>query len=198
MNLRERLYGEPMMKLLADQIAQADELHKQYFAQSNGKWSQTEVIMTAQGVKASDIPSVLAQVLGGTQDENARREMCLKIGFPMHPEHYAVPVPMSVVETMGGLPTLTYIAKDDNPPAFVLAEKDEQYAFAFTGKGTLADGTPHSYVLQQFKDTADGLQASLRIWYPAACPPEYLAEHAEHYTVESRNLFRMIAKQKEQ
>ena len=57
----------------------------------------------------------------------------------------------------------------------------------------LDDGTLFTYVLQQFKDTDDGMEANLRIWYPAACPPIYLEEHAEHYAVEFRNGLRMAA-----
>jgi hypothetical protein len=50
-----------------------------------------------------------------------------------------------------------------------------------------------TYVLQQFKDIEDGMEANLRIWCPAACPPIYLEEHAEHYAVEFRNGCRMAA-----
>jgi hypothetical protein len=50
-----------------------------------------------------------------------------------------------------------------------------------------------TYVLQQFKDTDAGMEANMRIWYPAGCPPIYLEEHAEHYTIEFRNGCRLAA-----
>ena len=51
----------------------------------------------------------------------------------------------------------------------------------------------HNYVLQQYKDTDDGMIADLRIWYPSAGASYYLKVHAEHYAVEFHNGIKMAA-----
>ena len=99
------------------------------------------------------------------------------------------------IETMGGLPTRSHPAfvKPGDVPSFVSDLIDKNYDLSIVGAATLEDGTIFTYVLQEYKDTEQGLQASLRIWYPAACPPEYVIEHAEHYAVEFRNGARLAA-----
>ncbi|MFT4234383.1 MAG: hypothetical protein QM607_05205 [Microbacterium sp.] len=36
----------------------------------------------------------------------------------------------------------------------------------------------------------------LRIWYPKACPPVSVEEHAQHFLIEVRNLLRFAASRK--
>ena len=194
-NLRELLYGQPMMDLLGEQIAEADKLHRAYLAASKGEFTQTRVTMAAKGISLKELASIFAAAARpNVSSFEDSREMAISMAFPAHPEHYSPARDFNgVVETMGGLPTLTRVAPDPNPPQFVLDEFDDGYEFRNAGKGVLADGTPHSYVLQEFHDTEDGLEASLRIWYPAACPPEYLAEHSQHYAIEFRNMLRLAA-----
>ena len=199
-NLRELLYRQPMFDLLKDQLAEAERLHRSYLAESNGEWAETEVRLHATGMTTEEfVPGIMAILANTAGTEEDRRSMAFAMSFPLHPEHYAVPPFAGVAETMGGIPTLTRVARDENPPEFVLARMDESYSLRAPGKGELEDGTPHSYVLQQFRDIDSGaragIEASLRIWYPAACPPVYLEEHAEHYAVESRNLLRLVAAQ---
>ncbi|MCQ9389583.1 hypothetical protein NQ038_13135 [Brevibacterium sp. 50QC2O2] len=62
-----------------------------------------------------------------------------------------------------------------------------------TGAATLEDGSVFTYVLQEYKDTDEGMNVSLRIWYPAAAPAAYTEEHAYHYAVEFRNGARLAA-----
>lgn len=119
----------------------------------------------------------------------------------MHPEHYTLPAEgVGVVETMGGFPTLTRVSvlPKDETPDFISELVDPSYEFVNAGQGVLDDGTTiQSYVLQQFKDTDTGLEANLRIWYPAAAPASDIEEHLRHYTVEFRNGCRLAAAQLE-
>lgn len=193
-NIRTLLFRQPMLDLLADQMAEAERLHRKYLAESNGEWAGTEVTIRATGLTIEEmLPGIQAVVAGtgGTEEESLATAIAMS--FPLHPEHYGVPPYAGVVETMGGIPTLTRVQRDENPPEFVTACIDDSYTISSAGRGELPDGTEHSHVLQQFRNTEDGIEASLRIWYPAACPEEYLAERAEHYAVESRNLMRVVA-----
>jgi len=193
-NLRRLLYGAPMQALLADQIAESDRRAHEYAAASAGAFTECHVEVSASGVHIAELLAGIQSMLGGAAaDEEERKAMVLATGFPTHPEHYMVLPGAGVVETMGGLPTLTRIAPIETPPDFVAAHMDESYPVRRAGQGPLDDGTPFTYVLQQFRDTPEGLEASLRVWYPAACPPVYVEEHAEHFAVETRNLLRLVA-----
>lgn len=194
-NLRELLYGPPMMDLLADQMAEAERLHRHYLKKSNGEFAQAQVLMKVKGVSLASIAELFGEALGKeVKSFDDVRELALDVSFPSNPEHYSpAGTFVGVVETMGPLPTLTATMTDPNPPQFVLDDFNESYQFRNAGKGTLFDGTPHSYVLQEFRDTEDGMEASLRVYYPAACPPKYLEHHAKHYTVEFRNMMQIIA-----
>lgn len=193
-NLRELLYGEPMVELLREQIEHADALHREYLAASAGQWTEGQVILTVKGLAVETFITFLRASLGaidGTPEQV--RQTADAMLFPSHPEHYGMPPYRGVIETMGGIPTRTRVGFIDNPPEFVAGLIDESYPIRLTGAGELEDGTPHTYVLQQLKDTEDGMEANLRIWYPAACPPHYVAEHVEHYAVEFRNGCRIAA-----
>jgi hypothetical protein len=195
-NLRELLYGQPMLDLIDHQLEEADRLYREYIAASDGKWAATQVILTIEGLSSSQFFPVLGQLIqSAAGSEQERRKMSLELGFPAHPEHYAIPPFVGAVETMGGIPSRTRIARTpaEEAPDFVKELFDESYPMKMTGKGELVDGTPHSFVLQQFRDTPGGMEANLWIWYAAACPPIYLAEHAEHYTIEFRNGLRLAA-----
>lgn len=193
-NLRELLYGPAMHELLRKQIEEGDRRMKQYVADSNGEFAMTQVILTAKGLKStvffSTVRAALAAVDGPPEQV---QEYVMRNVFPMHPEHYTLPPYRGVVETMGGIPTRSRVLATQDVPAFITTLIDESYPIRLTGAAELDDGTLFTYVLQQFKDTDDGMEANLRIWYPAACPPIYLEEHAEHYTVEFRNGLRMAA-----
>lgn len=134
---------------------------------------------------------------GAAGTPQQRRDAALGMAFPCHPEHYALPPYVGVVETMGGIPTRSRVKVIDDAPEFVSRFVDESYPLRVTGAGELDDGAIFTYVLQQFKDTDTGMEANLRIWYPAACPPAYIEEHAQHYAVEFRNGCRFAAAQKQ-
>ena len=193
-NLRELLYGEPMRELLKSQVEQADALHRKYLAASDGKWREGQVTLTVTGLTVETFVTFLRTAFGafdGSPDQ--LRQITESMLFPSHPEHYGMPPYRGVIETMGGIPTRTKVQLIETPPDFVTACADASYPIRLAGQGRLEDDTPHSYVLQQFKDTADGLEANLRIWYPSACPAQYVDEHIEHYAVEFRNGARIAA-----
>lgn len=94
------------------------------------------------------------------------------------------------------MPTLTFpgfVGDDAEIPDFTRPLIDPSYDVSKVGKGLLRDGSVQSYVLQQFRDVDGGIEASLHIWYPAACPDSVVEEHLQDYAVEFRNGCRMVA-----
>lgn len=102
-----------------------------------------------------------------------------------------------MIETMGGLPTLSHpkFVQPEDVPDFVRDLIDDSYDLSTVGEADLRDGTVFTYVLQEYRDTDEGLQASLRIRYPKAAPAAYCEEHAQHYSVEFRNGVRIAVAQ---
>jgi hypothetical protein len=193
-NLKELLYGPAMRELLKAQIEDSDKNLKQYLGASNGEFSQTQVIVTAAGITMAEfLPTLRAAVSAVDGSSEHLRQVAFDFLFPTHPEHYALPPYRGVVETMGGLPTRSRVMGISGAPDFVTGCADDSYPVRLLGAAEIDDGTVFTYVLQQFKDTENGMQADLRIWYPAACPPVYLDEHAEHYAIEFRNGLRLAA-----
>jgi hypothetical protein len=192
-NLKILLYETPMLDLLRGQIEEGDRRLKQYLAASKGEYTQTQVIVRGTNVTTEQMLANYRLVLGGVMTPEKKREVAFNMAFPMHPEHYAIPPYTGIVETMGGIPTRSRVMRAEETPSFIAPFIDESYPMRLVGKAEIDDGTTYMYVLQQFKDTDAGLEANLRIWYPAACPPIYLEEHAEHYAVEFRNSLRIMA-----
>ncbi|MCB0911001.1 MAG: hypothetical protein KDB60_05215 [Propionibacteriaceae bacterium] len=197
-NLRTLLDGQQMLDLIKDQVDESDRQLKEYIEQSHGEFTGTQVILQVSGIHVQQfMPTVQAMMGGAASPDPAVRGAALTMAFAAHPEHYAMAPGgrPGVIETMGGLPTRSFPAfvQPDQVPDFVSDLIDSSYDLSTVGAADLADGTMFSYVLQEYRDTADGMQVSLRIWYPAACPPAYVEEHAQHYAVEFRNGARLAA-----
>ena len=189
LNLRTLLALEPMQNLLADQIKESDKRIREYWENSDGDFNYGQCIMKIKGIDSKTLLSSIRELFAGASGTPEQvKAHAIRNLFPVHPEHYTLKNGANV-ETMGGLATLTkpmpYAV--DQAPAFVRQLVDNLYPLCMAGAGPLLDGTPFTYVLQQFKDTEDGMEANLIIWYPAGCPAIYVEEHVEHYAVEFRN-----------
>jgi len=196
-NLRAELYGQKMWDLLGEQIDAAEKQFQQWYADSNGQYRGGRVKLHLRGITADELMAAFMQILGPAMaDGEERRRGSINGVFPAHPEHYGLSVEgPGGVETMGGMPTLTFPAYvgDDEVPDFIAPLVDSSYDISRVGRGLLRDGSVQSYVLQQLKDVGGDLEASLHIWYPAACPDSVVKEHLQHYAVEFRNGARMAA-----
>lgn len=200
-NLRTLLHGRPMLDLLAEQIEEAERLHKQYLKASHGEFTAAHTILRVDGISLADFfgqgSGVTEDVKPGEFTPEARKTYTFDRFFQMHPEHYAFGDDyFGGVETMGGIPTRSEVrpAGDDvEVPSFVTDLIDDSYPIRNVGYGRLLDGTFHSWALQMYKDTETGIEANLRAFYPAACPPEYVDGHTRHFAVEFRNAAREAA-----
>ncbi|MFV8230018.1 hypothetical protein [Mycolicibacterium fortuitum] len=202
LNLRELLFGQPMLDLIRDQVDASTRRYQDAVAASGGEYQVGQIILGVKGISAKELFPWIAANIGAAMaagdDDERKRTLSSSFVFPMHPEHYAMaPGGVGVIETMGGAPTLTYVGHfpDGAMPEFVAELIDPSYEFVNAGRGVLSVGGEQSYVLQQFKDTTDGLEANLRIWYPTASPASAIEEHLKHYAVEFRNAIRMAAAQ---
>lgn len=194
-NLKTLLYGEPMLKLIEEQIDQSDANFKKWIEESNGLYTGDRVDLEIKGLSTEELFGTIAQILGGAfQEGEERRQSFLTGAVPAHPQHYGFSLEgPGGIETMAGLPTLTFPAYVDEAdvPDYITAKIDPSFDASRVGKSLLRDGSVECYVLQQFRDVEGGMEVSLEIFYPAACPPSVVAEHLEHYTVEFRNGVRM-------
>lgn len=196
-NLRTELYGQKMWDLLGGQIDAAEKQFQQWYAESDGEYRGGEVKLRLRGISSDQLMGAFMQILGPAMaDGEERRQGSINGVFPAHPEHYGLSVEgPGGVETMGGMPTLTFPAYvgDDEVPDFIAPLIDTSYDISRVGRGLLRDGSAQSYVLQQLRDVEGDLEVSLWIWYPAACPDSVVKEHLQHYAVEFRNGARMAA-----
>lgn len=70
------------------------------------------------------------------------------------------------------------------PPPFVARERDLSYQIGITPRRYLHDDTTVYWTLQQTKQTASGVDFNLHVWFPSACPPEYVHDQVEHLCAE--------------
>lgn len=197
-NLRTLLYGKPMWDLIEAQVDASEKQFQEWYAASNGEYRGGQVKLAIDGVSVKQLFGSIMQTLGAAfePDAAAKKQAVIDGVFPAHPEHYGLALEgPGGVETMGGLPTLTFpsYVETDDVPDFIRDLIDPSYELSKVGTGLLRDGTVQSYVLQEFRDVEGGIEASLRIWYPAACPESVVEEHLRHYTVEFRNGVRAAA-----
>jgi hypothetical protein len=109
----------------------------------------------------------------------------------MHPEHY-IPNPfpgsMGIIETLGAMPTRLRIVPTEDVPDFVSATADDAYPIKTPVRAELADGTLFAWIFHEFRDTPEGGDIILRVWWPDAAPEVFFEEHAQHFSVEFRRI----------
>jgi hypothetical protein len=190
LNLRTLLFEAPMLELLKEQLAESDRRIKEYISTSTD-FDYGRLILNVKGIKSAALFAYARKVFEmakGTPEQ--KKQNVVNSLFVVHPEHYATGGEGGGgIECMGGLATFTnpVPCPVEQAPEFIKQFEDKTYPIRMAGAGPLKDGTPFTYVLQQYKDTDDGLQVNLMIWYPAGCPASYVEEHIEHYAVEFCN-----------
>lgn len=191
-NLRCLLYGESMHKLIQPEMDENSRRIKGYLAQSNGKFREVFVHVQVKGITATEYftwqANAMKLAIVGNPEE--KREVTEKVVFPAHPEHYMV-LSSGVIETLGSYPTNASVCKVDEMPQFVLDAADPSYWSSKYSGVKLEDGTIWAYGLTEYRDTEDGADMRLHVWWPDACPDVYFEDHARHFAVEYRNFIHM-------
>jgi len=204
LKLKNQLYGQDgqaLDHLLQKETANASEILTTCFDNSNGIFRDGYAIIKMTGKLNTSMIRPLLTTMFHRIDTSTPpptiREFIHGFFFPSHPEHYQLYLGnmTGVTETLGGIPTRTYLDLLSPAPDFVMQDRDLSYIFSNAGRAYLDhdNKTTASWTLQQFKDTGDGIDINLRVWYPAACPDNYIHDHVEHLCIEYRNSLRLIA-----
>ena len=90
-----------------------------------------------------------------------------------------------VVENLGRYISDFYITFTGEDQA--VAKLAPDYPTRMVGTVALADGTTIGHALHQFRETADGFDVLLAIYFPAAAPEEFIEGHRQHLAVEFTN-----------
>lgn len=190
--LKSRLYGEPMHKLIQDEMDESDKNIKRYLAESCGKFKEVFVQVNAKGISAKDYfawqSAAMRDAISGTPEQ--KKKVTINVVFPAHPEHYMI-LDSGVIETLGGLPTNASVCRLESIPQFLIDCADSSY---FGNKNTgvkLADGTVWSYGLTEYKETDEGASMKLHVFWPESCPEIFFEDHAHHFAIEYRNFIHM-------
>jgi hypothetical protein len=186
--LKEALQGDAMVELLAPQIEAGDERARRVAAESNGEWVPVESVFEVRGVSVGQFFDWLKAHFS---DEPAM--------LAGNPEHFEIRMPEGVItETLGGIPTRFQIQLQGEPLAPPESFKvDPAFPIRPTETGgikvesailsTLLDGeTPVMLqpVGMQARETEDGFDLKMTLYFPAASSPEALEDHSRHYAVE--------------
>ncbi|KAJ5662065.1 uncharacterized protein N7477_009681 [Penicillium maclennaniae] len=204
LSLRIQLYGQDgqaLNNLLKKETANATQFLTACANNSNGTFRDGHVKIIVSGkLTSAMIMPFLAPLLSGAgiaAPSPTIQEIIEGFFFPSHPEHYQLYLGSitGITETIGGIPTRFYLDVLPQPPDFVMQYRDLSYTVGIAGRGHLDNGknTTISWTLQQFKQANDGIDISLRVWYPIACPDNYVHDHLEHLCIEYRNALHLIA-----
>lgn len=203
-SLKSQLYGldgQALDNLLKNETANATQFLTTCANNSNGVYRDGHVKITVSGKSIhSMMMSFLAPILYGTGiavPSPRIREFIEGFFFPSHPEHYQLYLGQitEITETIGGIPTRIYLDILSYPPDFVMQQRDLSYTVGIAGRSYLDNGenTTVSWTLQQFKKVKGGVDMSLHVWYPTACPDNYVHDHLEHLCIEYRNTLHLMA-----
>ena len=187
-NIKRMLYGQPMLDLIRAQCEEGDRYFKYILAVSEGEWEECVTDLHVSGMKVTEVMSLRARLLGLSRDEMAT-EFLLHI----HPEHYMVPPYESegIIEVIGEHMARLRIEPTENVPAFVMRFGNAAFPMKKPTIAKLDDGTEVFYILHEFRDTDEGRLLRLRLIFPAAAPPVFFDEHAEHLAIEFRSGVRL-------
>ena len=199
MNLKTLLNRAPMLELLKEQIEESDRAAKKILDASKGEFRECRVDVTVKGV-------ILAEYMKGMAAHAATRDQSVNetsgraeltsyetFWYAAHPEHYTKLPGIGGVETIGGRPMRMTGSMTKDLPGFIARTIDSAYRNQGAAQLTLLDGTVWAWAFHQFKDTGDGMQIILRVWWPTAAPESYFEDHTRHFAVEFRNFIVSVA-----
>lgn len=173
--LKSRLGQQGLLDLLAPDIDAATETMKAWVDESEGKWRPAEIRMRASGLSSAEFLAYFHSM-----DEPKM--------LAAQPEHFVVKVldgAYDGVENMG--PNITrfdlHLASEDQAVDELLADHPTR----MVGYATIPDGTVAVHLLHQFRDTDDGFDVVLGVYFPAAAPEELIEAHRQHLAVEFTN-----------
>lgn len=201
LNIKEQLYDrQALHDLLKDETKVAHDRIKNCTDASHGSFTEGYVTMQVTGPSSASLNIYPLHAMLSVNDDippSEAAKFTKDFLFPVHPEHYELITTngIGVTETWAGIPTSSYLDALAIPPPFVVQERDLSYEIGITARGYLGDAekTTVTWTLQQTRQTASGVDFNLRVWYPSACPPQYVHDQVEHLCVEYRNGLHLLA-----
>lgn len=176
-SLKSKLGPERLLELLASDIRSTAEKLASWTAASNGAWHGAQTELRVTGISAAEF---LAYFRSPSTTEAQKRAA--------HPEHFVMATiegGHQVVENIGPHISDSRVMWTDEAHAVV--DPDPNYPHRVVAEIRLPDGTIVAHALHQLRDTADGFDARLGIYFPDAAPEELIEGHRMHLAVEFTN-----------
>ncbi|HXB86086.1 hypothetical protein [Mycobacterium sp.] len=175
--LKSRLGREGLLELLKPDLDDSAEHFRAWVAASEGKWRPAQTELRVKGISAAEF---LAYFHSAIPDQPRL--------LAAEPEHFVmtqVDDRLQVVENLGPYITDLRILLTDDDQA--IDDLTADYPVRMVGNVILPDGTLFAHALHQFRETADGFDVVLGIYFPDAAPAEVIEGHRQHLAVEFTN-----------
>jgi hypothetical protein len=180
-NLKSRLGQQAQLELLEPDTAASARTLKAWADRSQGHWRPAVTQLQVHGISAGEFVSYFMSITGEQPKLLAAQ-----------PEHFVLAEAgdgpshvVRVVENLGRYISDFYITFTGEDQA--VAELAADYPTRMVGTVALADGTTIGHALHQFRETTDGFDALLAIYFPADAPEEFIEGHRQHLAVEFTN-----------
>jgi hypothetical protein len=177
--LKSKLGPEQLLKLLKSDIDSSAEQLAEWAAASNGAWQPALTELRVTGMSA-------AEFLGFFHSASVSADQPRLLAA--QPEHFVM-VPVEgghqVVENLGPHIADFRVFYTDEDHAVV--DLDPNYPLRVAADVRLPDGTLVGHALHQFRETADGFEVLLGIYFPGAASEELVEGHRQHLAVEFTN-----------
>ncbi|KRM55126.1 hypothetical protein [Lacticaseibacillus sharpeae] len=197
-NIKELLGQERLQALIAPEMIENEKRIKKYLEASHGEFKEVFVQVDLHGMSATDYvqwqAKQMRKAITGTPAE--RDQVLADVVFPAHPEHYLL-LKSGIVETLGGLPTNAAVfpsATGADLPDFVHTAVSPDYPHKSFSNVKFADGTTWGCGVTEYRDTEDGGNFRLHVWWPKAAPQIFFDDHNRHFAVEYRNFVNLANK----
>lgn len=183
--LKHKLGAEQMQALLADELAQTKIQMEQYAQNCAGELVLSQTTMFVKGLKAAEFIQ-------------AFRHFSLETNLAAMPEHYLIRDSeggaRQVIETLGctGLPVDLrghFQSSLENAPEAVKQLRDESFPIVnyLSCPHIEGDHQRATIAFHQLRDTDEGLEARLAVFFPKGVPQEMVEGHKWHLAIEWRN-----------
>lgn len=184
--LKDRIGNDAMLELLADDVKEAAAHVRQWLDESAGRWQSDSLTMTVDGPTAAYFH---AWFMGNMKRRN---EALFRAGHPDHFMNHPLPDGRAqVIENVGedSLPWHIFLSFTGSETSFP-TEWDVNYPLQNSFGAIIldTDGNRIGSAMHELRDATGGkLQAKLTVSLPLSAPPDLVAGHLRHFSIEFRN-----------
>lgn len=188
LNTKVALGTDRLLELYKDQIKQTDQMWKRIVEnyKEGEPYQECITYMKVTGVSMDDLGEGLMLAMAGDDSSLAAN--------PEHYGHVFTDTVPSGFEGMGmyGGPNLMRIMFD--PTVKIPITIDEDYLPFTIGYSQLGDGTDmHTLAAHYIRDTKDGIEMLLTVFFPQSAPKELVDGHKIHLASEFLGLVKAVA-----